>query len=206
VFSEVHRKISFVDSRSAVPRSAPMLIWNDGQTIDWTGEERAGLLADPELAYLVEALGVGAHCRPEGSDEAATVLGLWEYHTDVRVPTFPIPEDRLYPEIVLRGLATMVPSLGEYLEKLPHPFIDGGYYTKTRENRPLIGPVGPEGSVVVGALSGYGVMAAAAAGELGAYHVTGGSLPAYARWFEPGRYEDPEYLELLEQMTDSGQI
>ena len=49
-------------------------------------------------------------------------------------------------------------------------------------------------------------MAAAAAGELGAFHVTGGSLPDYARWFEPGRYEDPEYLELLGQMTDSGQI
>jgi len=206
VFSEVHRKISFADSRSALPRSAPVLIWNDGQNIDWASEEREGLLADPELAFLVEKLGAGAHCRPEGSDEAATVLGLWEYHKDVRFPTFPIPEDRLYPEIVLRGLATMVPSIGGYLEKLPQPYIDGGYYTKTRENRPLIGPAGPEGSVVVGALSGYGVMAAAAAGELGATHVTGGSLPDYARWFAPGRYEDPEYLELLEQMTDSGQI
>ncbi|NNC41420.1 MAG: FAD-binding oxidoreductase [Acidimicrobiia bacterium] len=206
VFSEVHRKISFADSRSAVPRTAPMLIWNDPQMIDWTDEERAGLLADSALAHLVERLGAGAHCRPEGSKDAATVLGLWEYRTDVRAPTFPIPEDPLYPEIVMRGLATMVPPLGEYLERLPRPFIDGGYYTKTRENRPLIGPAGPEGSVVVGALSGFGVMAAAAAGELGAIHVTGGSLPDYARWFEPGRYEDPEYLALLGQMTDSGQI
>ena len=100
----------------------------------------------------------------------------------------------------------MVPSLDEYLEKLPRPFIDGGYYTKTRENRPLNGPAGPEGSVVVGALSGIGVMAAAAAGELGAIHATGGSLPDYAWWFEPGLYEDPEYRALLGQMKESGQI
>ncbi len=206
VFSEVHRKISFRDSHSSLPRTAPMLIWNDEQKLGWTDEERSELIADDRLAYLTDPLGPGAHCRPEGSGEAVTVLGLWEYHTDVRTPTFPIPDDPLYPEIVMRGLATMVPAFGSYLERLPKPHIDGGYYTKTRENRPLIGPAGPEGSVVVGALSGYGVMAAAAAGELGALHVTGAALPAYARWFEPDRYEDPEYLELLDRMTDSGQI
>ena len=206
VFSELHRKISFRDSRSSLPRSAPMLIWSDQQTLDWTDEERAELTRNADLAYLAGRLGAGAHCRPEGSDEAATVLGLWEYHTEVSTPTFPIPDDPLYPEIVMRGLTTMVPSFGAYLERLPQPFVDGGYYTKTRENRPLVGPAGPTGSVVVAALSGYGVMAAAAAGELGALHVTGGTLPDYARWFAPSRYDDPDYVALLAQMTDSGQI
>lgn len=206
VFSEVHRKVSFRDSFSALPRSAPMLIWNDEQTLDWSDDERSELSSDAHLAHLTDRLGPGAHCRPEGSDEAATVLGLWEYHPEVRTPTFPIPADPLYPEIVMRGLTTMVPDFGKYLQRLPKTHVDGGYYTKTKENRPLIGPAGPEGSVVVGALSGYGVMAAAAAGELGALHVTGAPLPAYARWFRPDRYADPEYLELLGRMTDSGQI
>jgi glycine/D-amino acid oxidase-like deaminating enzyme len=206
VFSEVHRKVSFRDTVSALPRTAPMLIWNDGQRLQWSPEERAALTADPALAFLSEELGPGAHCRPEGAGESTTVLGLWEYHTDVRPPEFPIPDDPLYPEIVLRGLSTMVPAFGDYLAHLPAPYVDGGYYTKTKENRPLIGPVGAGGSIVVGALSGYGVMAAAAAGELAALHTLGLPLPDYARWFVPDRYSNPEYLTMLDQMTDSGQI
>ncbi|MDH5371984.1 MAG: FAD-binding oxidoreductase [Acidimicrobiia bacterium] len=206
VFTEVHRKISFRDTRAALPRRAPMLIWDDPQVLEWSPEEKGELESDPDLRYLTGSLGAGAHCRPEGSDEASTVLGLWEYHTDIRQPEFPIPDDPLYPEIVLRGLHPMVPAFGEYLERLPQPFVDSGYYTKTSENRPLIGPVGLRGAIVVGALSGYGVMAAAAAGELGALHVTGSRLPEYARWFSPDRYTDPEYLALLKDMTDSGQI
>ena len=183
-----------------------MLIWDDPQVLEWSPAERDELESDPDLRYLTRSLGAGAHCRPEGSDEASTVLGLWEYHTDIRQPEFPIPEDPLYPELVLRGLHTMVPAFGDYLERLPQPFVDSGYYTKTSENRPLIGPVGLRGTIVVGALSGYGVMAAAAAGELGALQVTGSLLPEYARWFSPDRYTDPAYLELLNEMTDSGQI
>ena len=49
-------------------------------------------------------------------------------------------------------------------------------------------------------------MAAAAAGELVAVHALGGELPGYASWFAPARYEDPDYLALLPEMTESGQI
>lgn len=206
LFSEVHRKVSFRDVRSALPRHAPLLIWNDPQTLAWSKAEQAELAEDPDRRYLVGLLGAGAHCRPEGPAEAATVLGLWECHTDVRLPEFPIADDPLYPEIVLRGLTTMVPGFGEYLERLPQPYVDGGYYTKTAENRPLIGPAGVAGSFVVAALSGFGIMAAAAAGELGALHVVGGALPDYWRWFSPDRYADPGYLTLVDKMTDSGQI
>lgn len=206
VYSEVHRKIAFRDSGNALPRSAPMMIWNDPQRLAWSSEERIALGEDAALRHLVGELGAGAHCRPEGPDDAATVLGLWEYRTEVSPPRFPIADDALYPEVTLRGLATMVPAFDRYLAHLPKAFVDGGYYTKTRENRPLIGPAGPAGSYVVGALSGFGVMAAAAAGELGALHVCGADLPGYARWFDPNRYSDPEYLDVLGKMTDSGQI
>lgn len=110
------------------------------------------------------------------------------------------------PEMVMRGLATMLPVMAEYLERMPQPFVDGGYYTKTDENRPLIGPAGPRGSFVVGALSGYGVMAAPAAGELIARYITDTKLPGYAAFLAPDRYDDPEYRQVLAGMTGQGQL
>jgi glycine/D-amino acid oxidase-like deaminating enzyme len=84
--------------------------------------------------------------------------------------------------------------------------IDGGYYTKTVENRPLAGPAGPEGSFVCGALSGFGIMAACGVGELVATAVTGGEMPPYAHWFDLRRYDDPRYVQGLAEMRDSGQL
>jgi hypothetical protein len=49
-------------------------------------------------------------------------------------------------------------------------------------------------------------MAACAAGELLAVHVTGETLPAYAQAFSPERYDDPAYLKLLEAWGASGQL
>ena len=60
-------------------------------------------------------------------------------------------------------------------------------------------PVGLEGAFVLGALSGFGVMASHASAELVALHVTGKPLPEYARWFLPSRYDDPAYRALVEQ-------
>ncbi|MBI1893683.1 MAG: FAD-binding oxidoreductase, partial [Candidatus Rokubacteria bacterium] len=88
----------------------------------------------------------------------------------------------------------------------PRPYVDGGYYCKARENRPLIGPLPVEGAHLVGGLSGYGVMAACAAGELVAAHITGAPLPRYAPAFTLSRYADPSYQKLLENWGDSGQL
>jgi glycine/D-amino acid oxidase-like deaminating enzyme len=84
--------------------------------------------------------------------------------------------------------------------------VDGGYYAKTRENRPLIGPLPVEGAYILGALSGFGIMAGCGAGELLAAHVTGGDVPDYARWFLLERYEDPDYQALLDDWDESGQL
>jgi glycine/D-amino acid oxidase-like deaminating enzyme len=59
---------------------------------------------------------------------------------------------------------------------------------------------------VIGALSGFGLMASCAAGELLAAHLTGGELPGYAPAFQLERYQDPAYLRLLENWGDSGQL
>jgi glycine/D-amino acid oxidase-like deaminating enzyme len=201
---EVHHKVGFRDSAGMVPRGAPMLIWSDPQVIDWSDQEQEELTALGRQD-LLGPLPPGCHGRPEGGPDSSWLLALWEYQRVVHPPTWPLPEDSLYPEMVIKGMTTMVPGLARYAEHLPQPVVDGGYYTKTRENRPLIGPLPVEGGYVVGALSGFGVMAAAAAGELAALHLTGRRLPDYAPAFALSRYQDPAYLEGIDSL-ESGQI
>ena len=52
---------------------------------------------------------------------------------------------------------------------------------------------------MLGALSGFGLMAAHAGADLLAAHVTGSPLPDYAPWFLPSRYDDPAYRQLVAQ-------
>ncbi|MGH8957938.1 MAG: NAD(P)/FAD-dependent oxidoreductase, partial [Acidimicrobiia bacterium] len=179
VYSEVHIKVAFRDYAAVIPRSSPMMIWSDPQTIDWSPEER-GWLEEQDRDDLLAEMPPACHYRPEGGVDSQWVVGLWEYHRIVQEPTWPLPDDPLYPEAVLRGLTTAVPGLSVYRDHLPQPVVDGGYYTKTRENRPLIGRLPVEGAFVVGAFSGFGVMAAAAAGELAAQTITDAPLPDYA--------------------------
>lgn len=206
VFSELHLKMSFSDPLGAVPRNAPMLIWTDPIRLPWTEEERTLLTESEETRKLLEELPSGVHTRPEGGAQSNILLGLWAYHTPPVEPTFPFAIDPRYPEMVLRGLATMTPSLKTYVDRLPKSAVDGGYYTKTRENRPLIGKLPVEGAYIMGALSGFGVMAGCGAGELLAAHLTGSKLPPYAPTFALERYKDPEYQKLLETWAESGQL
>jgi glycine/D-amino acid oxidase-like deaminating enzyme len=206
VFSELHLKISFKDHLGVVPRNAPMLIWTDPIRLPWSEEERTMLSDSEETRRLLEELPSGVHTRPEGGHQSNILLGLWAYHTPQVEPIFPFSIDPLYSEIVLRGLATMIPGLKAYVDRLPKSMVDGGYYTKTRENRPLIGKLPVEGAYVIGALSGFGVMAACGAGELLATHLTGSPLPHYAPAFILERYGDPEYQKLLETWGESGQL
>jgi glycine/D-amino acid oxidase-like deaminating enzyme len=189
-----------------VPRNAPFTIWEDPQRIGWSDEEQEFVseLEDGEL--LLGEMPAGVHMRPEGGGGSPHLLILWPYHLEPVAETFPLPIPDHYAEICLRGMATAIPALGAYVERMPKPWIDGGYYTKTRENRPLAGPLEIDGAFVHGALSGFGLMASAATSELVAAHVTGGSLPEYAGAFHPARYDDPAYLEKIEGWDDSTQL
>jgi len=206
VYSELHLKVAFRDDRRAIPRDAPLLVWTDPQRLAWTDEERGLLAESPETARLLAELPDGVHARPEGRGDSTAVLMLWPYHTPPVEPLFPPPVDAGYAEVVLRGMARMIPALAGYLDRLPRAVVDGGYYTRTRENRPLIGPLPIEGAYVIGALSGFGQMASGAAGELVAAWVTGGALPEYAPAFRLERYQDPSYRALLDAWSTSGQL
>jgi glycine/D-amino acid oxidase-like deaminating enzyme len=206
VYCEPHLKIAFTDALGVVPRSAPLLIWSDAQTLPWTDEERQLLAEDEDTQGLFGLFPPYVHTRPEGGPGSQTLLMLWEYGSQFVEPVWPIPLDPQYPEVVLRGLSTMIPGLKAYFNRSTRPFLDGGYYTKTLENRPLIGPLPVRGVYLSGALSGFGLMSSAAAGELLAAHVTGSSLPPYAPAFMLERYQDPAYQAQLAAWEDSGQL
>ena len=206
IFSELHLKMALEDRRGVIPRDAPLVIWEDAQRLPWDEEERVALAESEATRYLLAEFPGGVHFRPEGSHDAATVLLLWAYHLEPVEPHLPVPIDPEFAETALRGMTTLAPGLAVYLEKLPKSYVDGGYYTKTRENRPLIGPLPVEGAYVIGALSGYGLMAACAGGELLAAHLVGAPLPEYASAFLLSRYADPMYQKQLAAWGATGQL
>lgn len=207
LFSERHLKIAFEDRLGAIPRETGLVICEDPIQFDWEEDERAELLADPSTRWLAEALPGGVHMRPEGySDGSQTVLVLWAYHTEHVPERFPVPLDADFPEVALRGMSRLVPGLRPYLTRLPKVYQDGGYYTKTAENRPIIGPTPVAGSWVLAGISGYGIMASCAAAELLGAHIAGTPLPAYAPAFALARYDDPAYQARLVQWGETGQL
>lgn len=116
---------------------------------------------------------------------------------------------QLRPPVVVSRLS-VAPSASSSPAIFPRPrplrtAQDGGYYVKTAENHPLVGPTPtPDarggsigGAFTCGALSGFGMMASHAAGELCAAHVTGASsLPSYAALMSPMRYQDEAFTRV----------
>jgi glycine/D-amino acid oxidase-like deaminating enzyme len=103
-------------------------------------------------------------------------------------------------------MSTVIPGLAKYLNQIPKPFIDGGYYARTPENRPLISPLPVEGAFIIGGLGGFGMQVACGAADLLAHHILHHELPSYAPAFLLSRYQDPHYQEVLRNWGASGQI
>lgn len=189
VFMELHGKVIVEDTAGALPPDAPMMIWTDPVELVWDDDERQRLSSSSDTRYLLDPFPAGLHVRPRFRDGKQTFLGIWTYDVAPREAVFPLAFDSAYPVIVLRGLARMIPGMRAYFDTADELPVDGGYYCKTPDNRPLIGPLPVEGAYIAGALSGYGVMGSQAAGELVAAHVTGGALPDYARAFAFDRFD-----------------
>jgi glycine/D-amino acid oxidase-like deaminating enzyme len=206
IYNELHLKVAFRDPLGVIPREAPLLIWSDPQELPWSDEEREWLAGEENMRKLLSIRPSGAHTRPEGGQDSDMILLLWQYDRHIADPVYPPKLDEMYPEIALRGMSAIFPGLAQYFERLPRPMLDGGYYTKTRENRPLIGGLPVEGAYILGALSGFGLMAGCGAGDLLAAQITGEAVPAFTDDFSIARYEDPAYQRLLENWPDQGQI
>lgn len=203
-----HQKIAFEDTQNAVPRNQPFSIDIDEATLSWSNQDRAALEQDSNLAWLTKPIDGGIHCRPEGTGRWVK-LG-WAYNRKAsqlkkhQVLMDDPMADPSFPEIVIRGAARLNPSLEPYINELPKGRVHyGGYYTMTKENWPLIGPLNQDGAFVVGALSGFGSMSSCAAGSLCADWVCGSTLPKYAHALSLNRYKDPELIARMSE-TDTG--
>ena len=206
VTTELHLKVALKDKLKAVPRDAPLLIWDDPQFLDWSEEESISLASDPETRWLTESFPSGAHTRPEGGPDSDSVILLWEYQSQEMAPTINPPLDDFYPEVALRGMARMIPAFRGYFGRMPRPNLDGGFYTKSRDNRPIVGPTPINGIYLIGALSGYGIMSSCGVGDLLSHYISGSALPPYAKAFSLERFTDPAYLAWMETLSDSGQL
>jgi len=136
------------------------------------------------------------HVRPVGNQR--DVFLIWTFESSPHEFEWPPTFDANLGDALLQGFANMCPGAKAYLGEGARGVVDGGYYAKTPENRPMVGPLPIEGVFITGALSGYGIMASHAAGELLATHMTGGSLPPYAAALSPERYRDVGYRRKLE--------
>jgi len=206
VFCERHAKVAFHDTQAVVPRHAPMMIWTDPVRLPWSDDERDELGQAESLRHLLEEMPAGVHGRPEGGGDSPIMLGVWTYDVEPMEPRFPVEFDPAYAEIVIRGMTRLIPGLRAYVPRLPKHFVDGGYYTKTEENRLLSGPLPVEGAYVLGGLSGYGMMSSNGAADLLADYIAERPLPRYAPAFRLDRYESPAYRALLADWGDSGQL
>ena len=196
---ELHAKVTFRDTLHVVPRAAPFLIWSDPVDLHWTSAERAQLARSAKTRRLLERFPGGVHLRPVDGAHGDELFLIWTYDIEARPFVWPPSFDPHYAEILLRGIVRMIPGMSAYLAMADRGIVDGGYYCKTRENRPLVGPLAVAGAYVLGALSGFGIMGAHAGADLLAAHVTGGRLPDYAHWFLPARYEDAGYRADVER-------
>ncbi|MEM7130611.1 MAG: FAD-binding oxidoreductase [Chloroflexota bacterium] len=207
VHAELHMKMAIDDQKRTIPREMPLTIWYDPIHLEWSEDERAFLAEDESMSWLLDEQPAVAVARPEGVGDSTIALMQWHYHLQPDEPIFPLPVDPDFPEYVLRGVAHMLPTTKIYFENLPKPYVDGGYYMTTPENRPIIGPTGGiKGAYMLGGLSGFGMQIGPAAGELLADYVADAPLPDYAPAFLLERFDDPGYLKMLEEWGATGNL
>jgi len=188
-----------------IPRRMPFSIDLDAQVIDWSADELNELAASEKYEWLTQEMTGAIHCRPDGGDEGQWVKLGWAFNNSHAVASREPELMGFFPEIVLRGAARLNPSLKTYYGRLPRAMHHyGGFYTLTEENWPLIGEMEVPDSYVVGAMSGFGTMAACAAGDLCARCLLSRELPDFAAALSPRRYSDKALMEELRTLSKRG--
>lgn len=206
VFNELHGKIKIHDYLNIIPEYSPLMIWDDPVYLPWTEQQKQELSQKGE-SWLTKEFPSGVHFRPHKVNGKNELMIIWTYEIKAGETIFPPQFNKYYPIVLLRALSRMVPQLTSYFGETEKAYVDGGYYCKTSENRPLIGALPINKVYIIGALSGFGVMGSQAAAELLSKHIIGQTLPDYANMFLLERYQKPEYKELLQSLTkDSGQL
>jgi len=160
-------------------------------------------------ARLLEEFPAGVHGRPEGAGESPVVLLI----LDIRRRAGSSRRSRSssilrYGEIVLPwDVADCSPRSPRTSRRLPRHVVDGGYYTKTRENRVLASPLPVEGAYSARRALGLRTHGVERRGRApGRLHRGAPVAAANAPAFRLDRYDDPAYRALLARWGDSGQL
>ena len=200
----LQRKFILPDPLNIIPSDMPFTIYADSQFLSWTQEEKTFFDNEIENQWLLKKFPGGIHIKPEPGGKIK--MG-WAFQRKKEEPKWDFSTDDLFPQIVLKGASRFIPNLKSYEENIPTPLIQyAGYYTKTAENWPLIGPTKLDNVFVVGALSGFGTMTACAAGELCAKYIFGKDIPDFATYFTPNRYENLKILNEINAVKNDGQL
>jgi glycine/D-amino acid oxidase-like deaminating enzyme len=200
----LQRKIVVPDPAGLVPRDMPFTIFADPHRLNWSDEERDLIGSDPDFAWLLREFPPGLHIKPEPGGRIK--LG-WAYNRQPEEPRWEPRAEEVFADLVMRGASRFIPALAAYVADMPTPVVDfAGYYNRTKDNLPLVGPLGPDGLYTVAALSGYGTMMACAVGELCAAWMNGTELPPYARHFHPNRFADEKTMQEITAVSADGQL
>jgi len=213
----LQHKFIIPDLANVVPRDMPFTIIADSQYLNWNEQEKEMIESDDDYSHLLDLYPAGLHIKPEGSGQIK--LG-WAYNKIAEQPVWQPNCKEEFADIVMRGASRYIPALSQYVEKMPTPIVHfSGYYTRTKENWPLIGPLALDNLYVVAGLSGYGTMSACAAGELCGQYIVNENidkfdiahsyfeiLPSYARNFHPNRYSDHKIIKEIEMISSDGQL
>jgi glycine/D-amino acid oxidase-like deaminating enzyme len=169
----LQQKVAVADPLGVVPPAAPFTI-----SLDPAGSLPAGLHIKSDIL----------------AGKAVVKLGC-AFNHDPEEPAWDPAGTAEFPGLVLRAAAQLLPGLQPYLAQSTAPAAhEAGYYTRTPDDLPLIGPLGHDGAWVVGGLAGYGAMVACAAGEIAASWIAGAAKPVGAAHFDPIRFRDLDYL------------
>jgi glycine/D-amino acid oxidase-like deaminating enzyme len=170
VTNVLQQKVAFADPQGAIPPESPFTI-----CLDPSGSLPAGL-----------------HLKPDSLDGRPVIKLGCAFNQDPEEPRWDPAGSSDFAARVLGAAAELVPGMGKYAGQAPVAH-DAGYYTRTPDDLPLIGPLGPDGGFVVGGFAGYGAMVACAAGEIAASWITGREPPPWATLFTPDRFARSGY-------------
>ena len=204
ISNTLQRKFIIPDPNKVIPKNMPFTIYADTQYLDWSAEEVEFFKSDEKYSWLLDKFPGGLHIKPE---KEGIKLG-WAFQTEKSDPVWETPSFEFFPQVVLKGASRFIPELSSYEDNIPTPLIEyAGYYTRTMENWPLIGQTEVDNVYVVGALAGYGTMSACAAGKLCTDHIFDkDTLPEYAAYFHPSRYQNKEIIKVMNELDNDGQL
>ncbi|WP_103068256.1 NAD(P)/FAD-dependent oxidoreductase [Aquimarina sediminis] len=205
ISNSIQSKFIIPDPKKVIPKNMPFTIYADPQYLDWSEAEKAFFTSEKGYNWLLNRFPGGIHIRP---DTEGIKMG-WAFQVKDEKPNWDaIKSIDFFPNIVLKGASRFIPKLIEYENNIPSPLIQySGYYTRTKENWPLIGPTKAHNVFVIGALSGFGTMIACGAGELCAsYILNETNLPQYHTHFNPNRYTNASVMREIEMIDSDGQL